>query len=213
MSKQPPSLLHRLIGRIFPSMPNFFGLLEEQCTHASHTVGLLVEFMDTGDEAVSLQIRHEEHEADLAKARNLQILNESFATPVDREDIYRAIMALDEVVNYCKTTMYEMHDFAVPPDRYLLEMATLLKEGVDALAHGFGKLPKALDDAATAAKASRKAERNIEKAYRRALAELFEGNDYNMMLKRREIYRHMSNAGDRLAGCAGVLNDIIVKIG
>jgi hypothetical protein len=34
-----------------------------------------------------------------------------------------------------------------------------------------------------------------------------------MMLKRREIYRHMSNAGDRLAGCAGVLNDIIVKIG
>jgi hypothetical protein len=33
------------------------------------------------------------------------------------------------------------------------------------------------------------------------------------MFKRREAYRHMSNAGDRLSAVAHRLNDIIVKMG
>jgi hypothetical protein len=32
------------------------------------------------------------------------------------------------------------------------------------------------------------------------------------MFKRREVYRHMSNAADRLEHAAGVLHDIVVQI-
>jgi uncharacterized protein Yka (UPF0111/DUF47 family) len=31
------------------------------------------------------------------------------------------------------------------------------------------------------------------------------------MFKRREIYRHLSNAADRMAHCANTLHDIVVK--
>ena len=47
---------------------------------------------------------------------------------------------------------------------------------------------------------------------RRALADLFQGDDYINMFKRREIYRHLSNAADRMANCANTLHDIVVKI-
>lgn len=212
MTERPPSTFSRLVGRFFPGVPDFFGMLAEQAEHAAHTVGVLVEFMSTGKDEFGQQVRREEHEADRTKARNLQTLNESFATPVDREDIYRAIVALDEVVNYCKTTVYEMHEFAIEPDTHLLEMSRLLEGGVQALAAGFRNLPKAEAEATAAAGVAGKAERNIEKVYRAALADLFEGDDFREMFKRREVYRHMSNAGDRVAACASVLNDIIVKI-
>ena len=51
-----------------------------------------------------------------------------------------------------------------------------------------------------------------KKSYRRAIAALFQGEDYITMFKRREIYRHLSNAADRMANCANTLHDIVVKI-
>ena len=89
------SLFRKFFDRVFPSMPDFFGLLGEQAHQVSQNVGLLVTLMETGDPAVGERIRREEHEADATKLRNLHILNDSFATPVDREDIHRAIVSLD----------------------------------------------------------------------------------------------------------------------
>lgn len=206
------SIFRRLFERVFPQMPDFFGLLTEQSVHAAHTVSLLVEFMEGGDPEVGKQIKQDEHEADRIKVRNIHILNESFSTPMDREDIYRAIMDLDEVVNYCKSTVNEMDLLGIKPDRYDLEMAVALSEGVAALVAGFGKLGRTPAAAAADANVARKAERQVEKIYRRALVDLFRGEDYITMFKRREIYRHLSNAADRMAHCANTLHDIVVKI-
>jgi uncharacterized protein Yka (UPF0111/DUF47 family) len=207
-----PSIFRRLFERIFPKMPDFFSLLAEQCQHVAHTTGLLVEFMESGEALVGQQIRQDEHEADHIKIRNLHTLNEAFSTPIDREDLYRAIIDLDEVVNYCKSTVSEMDVLGITPDKYCLEMAMHIKLGTDALALGYAKLAKQPASAADDADCARKAERKVEKAYRRALAELFQGDDYINMFKRREIYRHLSNAADRMANCANTLHDIVVKM-
>jgi len=144
--------------------------------------------------------------------RNIHTLNEAFSTPIDREDIYRAITDLDEIVNYCKSTVNEMDILGLAPDHFTLEMAKLLKEGVDVLANGFSKLGINPASAAVDADAARKAERKVEKLYRKALADLFQGDDFIHMFKRREIYRHLANAADRMAHCANTLHDIVVKI-
>ena len=207
-----PSILRRVLDRVFPKMPDFFTLLSEQCGHVSHSAGLLVEFMESGDPAVGQLIRKDEHEADRVKVHNLHTLNEAFSTPIDREDIYRAIINLDEIVNYCKTTVIEMNVLGVLPDKYCLEMAMHIKMGTDALAIGFSRLAKDAPSVAASADAARKAERKVEKVYRRAIADLFQGDDYINMFKRREIYRHLSNAADRVAHAANTLHDIVVKI-
>lgn len=212
MDDNSPSIFRRLYNRVFPKMPDFFTLLSEQCIQVAHTAGLLVEFMETASPSIGQQIRQDEHEADRIKVRNLHTLNEAFSTPIDREDIYRTIVDLDEVVNYCKTTVSEMDVLGVTPDKHTLEMAMHLKMGMDALVIGYSKLGKLPYSAAEDADTARKAERKVEKAYRRALADLFQGDDYINMFKRREIYRHLSNAADRMANCANTLHDIVVKI-
>jgi uncharacterized protein Yka (UPF0111/DUF47 family) len=207
-----PSIFRRLFERVFPKMPDFFALLTEQCRHVGVTAGRLVEFMETGDASVGCLIREDEHEADRVKIHNLHTLNEAFSTPIDREDLYRAIIDLDEIVNYCKTTVSEMEVLGLAPDKHCLEMAMHIKLGTDALAQGYARLAREPAAAAADADAARKAERRVEKNYRRAIAELFVGDDYIHMFKRREIYRHLSNAADRMANCANTLHDIVVKM-
>jgi hypothetical protein len=110
-------------------------------------------------------------------------------------------------------------------------MAVHLQHGTEALQSGFRKIATAPADAVADTLAVRKAERKIEKTYRRALAELFKAEDHHArlqekndgtgsealrcmtkILSRREIYRHLSNGGDRLAHAGQTLHDIIVKI-
>jgi uncharacterized protein Yka (UPF0111/DUF47 family) len=73
--------------------------------------------------------------------------------------------------------------------------------------------PNVAGDHAQRAKAL---ENRVEDIYRDALADLFKGaNDLEhvvLILKLREIYRHLSNAADRGDEAANVIADIVVKI-
>lgn len=209
----PISIMHRVLDRIFPKAPDFFTLLAEQATQVSHTVDLLVDFMGTNDPEIGKQIRKDEHAADTVKASNLHTLNEAFATDIDREDIYRSITDLDEIVNYCKDCVNEMEALQIASDRYTYELAATLREGCQTLAAGFAKLGTHPIEAAIDADRARKFGRQMEKLYRKGLADLFQGDDYLNMMKRREIYQHLDRAGGRLEHCANTLHDIVVKIG
>lgn len=206
------TLLARILDKVFPKIPDFFQMLTEQNIKVALTVDLLVEYMERGEPAVAEQLKQNVHEADEIKVRNLHELNEAFSTPIDREDIYRAIMALDEIVMYCKTTVHEMDVLGVAPDAFMRDISHCIKEGVEALANGFAKLGTTPATAAIDADVARKAERHAEKLYRAALPVLFEGTDYINMFKRREIYRHLTNAAQHMALCANRLHDIVVKI-
>lgn len=209
---QGSSLVARIFERVLPKSPDFFGMLARQSAAAEHTVELLVEFMETGDVDFSEQIYADEHAADDVKVSNIHVLNEAFSTPIDREDIYRAIVNLDDIVNYCKSTVNEMDALGVKPDRHMFEMAQMLLSGTTALRNGFGKLGNNTTMADQDAEGARKAEHRVERIYRLALADLFQGEDYIQMFKKREIYRHLSNAADRMSHCASTLHDIVVKM-
>ncbi len=230
MSEKKRSAFAHFLNEVFPRMPDFLGLLNEQCDVAVQALAALVEFLEDGQPAAAIRVRDLEHEGDRLKLRNTDILNRSFATPFDREDIYRAIDSIDHVINYAKTTVRELEALKLDADPYSLEMAVLLSQGTESLCQGYRKLSQQPLDAEPDAKAARKAERSVEKVYRRAIAELFDedaiaallrqgGDDAIVktmmamigMHKRREIYRHLSNAADRLARAGDILHNIIVK--
>ncbi|MBL8929766.1 MAG: DUF47 family protein [Kineosporiaceae bacterium] len=223
--------LGKVISRVFPRMPNFFQLLNDQCDLAVKSGEALVQFMTTGAEADALRVREIEHEADTIKDRNMDVLNKAFSTPMDREELYRAISSIDHVINYAKTTVREMEVLGVAPDSYTLEFAERLLDGNLALQQGYRLLETDPGAAEASAAAARKAERNCEKAYRRALAELFDVEadvarleasggptggkalaQVMDVMKKREVYRHLSNAADRTARAGDVLHDIVVKM-
>ena len=231
MGGDKASVLIRLVDRVFPRMPDFYTLLNEQCDLAVKAMEVFVQFMEDGSADKAREVRAMEKRGDLLKARNLDILNRSFSTPIDREDIYRAIASIDHIVNYAKTTTREIEALKLHPDVYMLELAVLLQGGAYALQRGYRKLGSEPAHAEEDAQAARKAERSAEKVYRRALTDLFsperyveelqdqETNNHAKavtlvveMFKRREVYRHLSNAADRLARAGEVLHDIVVKI-
>lgn len=231
MSAQSNSVVTRLVDRVFPRMPDFYGLINSQCELVCEAMEVFVDFMETGDKAIGERVRAMEKEGDELKAGNMGILSRAFATPMDREDIYRAIVTIDEILNYAKTTVREVEALEIEPDQYMADMARLLRDGSNALREGYAKLSSQPADADVNAAAARKAERNTEKIYRAALAELFHADDHIDALgqkadkaevdamryvieifKRREVYRHLSNAADRLEHAGGVLHDIVVQI-
>jgi uncharacterized protein Yka (UPF0111/DUF47 family) len=212
-------------------MPNFYGLLNDQCDALVEAMEAFVAYMEEGSQEKAKAVRAIEKRADALKMRNLEVLNRAFSTPMDREDIYRAVVALDMGINYAKTTTREMEVLNILPDHYMLEMAIEYKQSAEALRDGFRKLSTDPVSAEPDAQVARKAERRIEKIYRSAVANLFdadtimqkvdadlEGTKHGAIMtvvdifKRREVYRHLSNGGDQLAWAAERLRDIIVKI-
>lgn len=231
MSGSSNSIVTKLVDRVFPRMPDFYGLINEQCDLICASMDIFVRFMETGDMELGNQVRAKEKEGDELKMRQMSILNHAFATPMDREDIYRAIVSIDEILNYAKTTVREVEALEIKPDNHMADMARQIRDGAAALRTGFRKLSSNPMQAEEDAAAARKAERNTEKLYRAALAELFRADEQISalnenapgakaaammhvisMFKRREIYRHLSNSADRLERAAGVLHDIIVQI-
>lgn len=231
MSGNSNSAVGKLMDRVFPIMPDFFRMMSEQCDVAVKATSAFVQFMETGSEEILNEIRRLEREADDIKGRNINALYRAFATPMDREDILGAIQTLDYVINYTKITAREMGVLDFDSDKYILEMAVLLKDGVEALQRGYGKLatsPALADEDATFA---RSAERKMEQTYRRALAHLYDKELHTQMLQEkgtataadtlsialdilrtREVYRNMYEAADQLLEASRVLHYIVVKI-
>ena len=232
-------IMAKLTARIFPVVPDFYRMIVDHCDLVCRAMDVFVEFMETGDQEKGDQVRAMEKEGDDLKSRQMETLSRAFATPLDREDIYRAIMAIDEILNYAKTTVRELEDLAIQPDQHMVEIVRLLRDGAYALKAGYAKLGTRPKEADTDAIAARKAERSVEKVYRAALVELFHVNspfdalgqagdaalntilpgilnDYHLhvmaILKRREVYRHLSNTADRVENAGSILHDIIVQV-
>ena len=186
------SLATRLLQQIFPKTADFYLLLYQQSHQLSNTVDNLVKFMVSESPDAGKMLREDEHEADRLRIRNLHQLNSSFATPMDREDIYRAIASMDSIVTYCKSTYNEMKALRLKPDQCSIAMVVELQVGIKALEQGFFELDKNPGNAEKHAFAARHSERLIEKMYRKAIAKLFQGDDYLNMFKQRELYRHLS---------------------
>lgn len=198
----------------------------------AQTMSAFVAYMENGDADKARLIRRLEKQGDELKRRNSKILNRAFTTPMDREDIYDAIMSIDDIINYAKTTVRELEVLELQPDQYMLEMAIELRDGAEALQRGFAMLSTNPAHAEDDALAARKAEQRVERVYRLAIAKLFHpdalletvpdddgGSEHQQLalvmvniFKHREVYRHMSNGADQLAHTADKLNDIIVKI-
>jgi hypothetical protein len=103
-------------------------------------------------------------------------------------------------------------------------MVVQLRAGAAALSKGFECFRAGTGDAEELVTRARQAERKVETLYRKALSDLFAEPELQPLgqgqacieivfdrMKRREVYRHLSNAADRLAHAGEALHDLIVK--
>jgi uncharacterized protein len=196
--------------------PNrFLALLIQQAEYTVEGMETLQRYMREQDDALVDRISQLEEEADEVRRILIDELNRTFVTPFDREDIFALSLAIDDILDYANTTMDELEIFNVTPNTYLERMVSLLADAAVEIHRAVLRLvdhPNVANDHAVRAKAL---ENRVEHVYREALAELFKTPDdlegVMMILKLREIYRHLSNAADRGDQAANVIGDIVVK--
>jgi predicted phosphate transport protein (TIGR00153 family) len=199
-----------------PRQDNFMKLLAEQADYAVKGLEALMTYATNGDVASADAVRRYEKDADEVRRILVDELNRTFVTPMDREDISALSRAIDDILDYAYSTVGEMQVLHVTPTPHLQRMVSLLCEAAGEVHLAMLRLkdhPSVATDHAQRAKAL---ENRVESVYREAIAALFEGpadpEHIVVMLKLREIYRHLSNAADRGDEAANIISDVVVKM-
>ncbi len=197
----------------------FVVLLIEQADKTVEGLDLLVKWFKrdkSQEEALLDKIRKKEMEADEIRRVLIDELHNSFVTPLDREDIFNLSLHIDDMLDYAYTTVEEMQMFEIDTDEYLLEMIKTIRDAAVELSLGVQRLNGNPRVAIEHGRRAKKLENDVEATYREAISDLFEkARDFNEMmemLRRREVYRHVSNMADRANKAADVLGMIVMKI-
>lgn len=195
----------------FRSKPDFYALLTQQAEKAEEGLHALVTYMKEPEYVNGQRVLRLEEDADEIRAALANQLDESFVTPIDREDINHLSKSIDDIVDYAKTTVEEMMAFQIKPNDHMLRMTEGLAAAGSAVTEAVRYLKGDLRKARERVIFAKKRENLLEHLYREALVDLFKGDDVVTMLKFREIYRHLSNAADRCDEAADVVSAVIVK--
>jgi len=202
-----------LFGRFLPRDHDFYADLILHGEKVQEGIRALVLWFKTGEPSHADKVRKIEHEADALMLKIASALGEVFSTPIDREDIHQVSRAMDQIINYAKNTVREIQIFNITPDEYMHKIALLILDGACALNQAIKALSSYSPEIAGHLDKAKKCEHRVEKIYRTALNKLFEGDDLKEILKRREVYRHLSNTADRILEAADILSLILVKYG
>ena len=195
----------------FPKRKDFLKMLYDQITKVEEGLSTLVEFIDNPSTENAEKVNKYEEEADELRRILIDELNRSFVTPIDREDIFALSRTIDDIMDYAKSTVEEMGLFEIKPDGYIKRMVDSIYNASKDISYAIKNLHKHPGVCVEHLVRAKKAENFVEHRYREGLVELFKTNDVIKILKTREIYRHLSNAADRVVESADIIGDILVK--
>ena len=190
---------------------DFYMLIVNEANEVTAGIIALSEYFNNQSVANAERVDDFEKRADEARRILIDELNKTFVTPIDREDLFALSKTIDDIMDYGKSTMDELSMFEIKADEHLKQMVSILLKGAREIDAAVRRLEKNPTIAVEHAIRAKKFENDMEKVYRKALVELFRGTDVIYMLKMREIYRHLSNAADRIDEAGDEINSIVVK--
>src|SRR5690349_6362046 len=139
--------------RMTPQKREFFGLFNQAALNVREIARLLVELLQEWPQSKERlrDIREEEHEGARLTHDVIELLNRTFVTPFDRDDMYRLASVIDDICDHVDEAAdnidaYEVTD--VPPRareqaEVIYRAASRLHEAIELL-EGFGDAHKHL---------------------------------------------------------------------
>jgi predicted phosphate transport protein (TIGR00153 family) len=192
--------------------------LESQSANLIKATSALVDLISYYDNVKERKavIKELEHEGDKITHDLYTIIDKTFVTPLDREDISKLTGAVDEILDYTDGTAERFLLFKIAePTPFMVELAKTLmsaSQEVHLLMTRLRRFKSAGELVEHCRKIS-KYEHEADTIYRNAIAELFETNDPIKIIKMKEIYEVLEGALDRCADVSDVFEDIALKYG
>jgi predicted phosphate transport protein (TIGR00153 family) len=200
--------------RLTPQKRQFFDLFIQASANAQAIARVLVDLLDDWPESREKlrDIRELEHEGDRLTHEVINLLNRTFVTPFDRDDMYRLASVIDNVCDHIDEAAdnidaYEVRDVpekARQQAEVIYRAASRLHEAVELL-EGFKDSKKQLV-------ALRELEDEGDHLSREAIADLFRsGADPLTIIRWKDIHEQLEEAVDACENAADVLEAILVK--
>ncbi len=200
--------------RLTPQKREFFDLFTRASANSREIARMLVELLETWPESRELlpAIREAEHEGDRLTHEVISLLNSTFVTPFDRDDMYRLASVIDDICDHVDEAAddidaYEVRDvphLAIEQARVVYGAASKLHEAIELL-EGFR-------DSHPQLVAVRELEDEGDRLSREAVADLFRsGKDPLTIIRWKDIHEQIEEAVDACENAADVLEAILVK--
>ena len=191
---------------------NFFDLLARQSAYALQAAKLLKEYCTGLDESVADAVIRLEDEADGVRRQLIDALNKTYITPIDREDLFHLSRLLDEIIDYIKTSVDEIRLFKITPNEDLGRMTDTLLEITEHLNVAITLMHDDQEGSQAAAYKVKHLENVMESMTKSAYATIYESDDFKMIFKYNEIYKHLNHTADVADSAMDFLLDIFVKM-
>ncbi|MGN6599904.1 MAG: DUF47 domain-containing protein [Actinomycetes bacterium] len=202
--------------RLSPRENAFYGMFSTAGDHLVSGAALLKELLGTdgreGREALSARMRDVEHAGDETTHEILRLLNATFVTPFDREDIYELASRLDDVLDYMEAAvdlvvLYQIE--ALP--KGAADQIAVLERAAELTADAMPKL-RAMSDLSEYWIEINRLENQADAIYRRMVAEIFAGGyDAITIIKLKEFAEALEAAADAFEDLANTIETIAVK--
>ncbi|UCF91752.1 MAG: DUF47 domain-containing protein [Desulfobacterales bacterium] len=207
-----------MLRSIIPREQVFFDNFEKICalmTKAGQQLRTMLEKGGPYGEAAH-RIKGLESEADELTHRSIETLHKTFVTPLDRQDILRLIVGLDDILDTTEavSSLLELYN----PRKTMQEarrLADLLVEGTEKVAVMVGllrQLSKQSDRLRALAVDLNHLENEADQAYQQAIARLFqEENDPKELIKWKDILELIEAATDRCEDVGDIIEGIVLE--
>jgi predicted phosphate transport protein (TIGR00153 family) len=194
------------------------GSLELQAEVLIKSVNTLVELMNDYSklEELGTKIEDLEHEGDKITHGIYVLIDKTFVTPLDKEDIANLTGEIDQIIDYTDRFIGTVNLFEIKqPTTYMTELAKMLLSSSQEIYFLVKKLRgfKNSNELIEHCQNISQYEHEADIIFRTAIAELFKTNDAIYIIKMKEVYEILEGAHDRCADVADVFEDIALKYG
>jgi uncharacterized protein len=203
--------------RLLPHDASFFGFFEQQ---GKKTVEGCKAFLEMVEQPGGLQGRAErvkqiEHECDEITHAVVEGLHKTFITPIDRNDIYRLITKMDDIMDLVEAAADRLALYEIPT--MTKEAGDLARCLVESAEHVLGAVSSIRDLGKPNGILQHCIEINrlenvADNILRTALAHLFrDEKDPIAVIKWKEIYETLESATDRCEDVANIIEGVVLE--
>jgi len=204
----------RLSQVFVPRDREFFDLFEEAAANIVRAADLLDQmlavFPDRAELARDILIC--EQEGDRITHDIIHRLNQTFVTPIDREDIYELASALDDIVDYTEEVADYLGLYKIEaPMGQAQRLAHILLQASQQIAEAMPRMRTFKDISHYTVEINR-LENDGDRVTREAMAALFDGGiDPMVVIRWKDLYEKREAAIDSTEHVANILEGIVIK--
>ena len=200
---------------LIPREIAFFELFQQAAHNVIEGSRLLKSMMEHYEKPAdqAARIKHVEHIGDGLTHDIVLKLNQTFITPIDREDIHALASALDDILDMIDAVADRFVVFKVAkPTQEALTLAEILYQSALAVGACIDQLGKGHADVKEYCVRVNSLENDADRVMRDAISGLFaREKDPIEVIKWKEIYENFEEGTDRCEDCSNILERIALK--